>query len=192
MEIVFFVASVLLLLFSILAIYDGFYLHILKYRLYEHRESRLEHLTHLIRAFIFPLILLFLYLRTDTIGFWIGTVFVFLDLIVLGIDAYMEGESRVFMGGLPRWEYILHLFVNGFHFAGIAVYYVARIHINADSVRLVSTFDGVYWYSAFTWLAQQMLPGAILLALIHIIVLQPQTAKFWNKAMAKLSCCLSV
>lgn len=31
-------------------------------------------------------------------------------------------DSRAFMGGLPRWEYIVHLLGNGFHFAAIAVF----------------------------------------------------------------------
>ncbi len=190
MEIIFFVACLLLLMFSGLAMFDGFYLHILKYRLYEHPESKVEHWTHLVRAVIFPIILILLYLRTDTLAFWVGTAFVVLDLITLGVDAFMEGESRAFMGGLPRWEYILHLFVNGFHFAGLAVYYVARIRINPDSVSLVSSFDGVYWYSIFSWIALQMLPGAILLALVHIIVAHPQSVKLWNKAVSKISCCL--
>lgn len=190
MEITFFTALLLLLVFSGLAIFDGLYLHILKYRLHEHDESKREHLMHLIRAVFFPFILFFLYVRTDTTSFWIGTAFVVFDLFILGADAYMEGESRAFMGGLPRWEYILHLFVNGFHFAGVAVYFVARVRINADSVSIVSNFDGIFWYGAFMSVAAQMLPGAILLALAHIFVAHPRTLTYWNKALSRFSCCL--
>jgi hypothetical protein len=190
MEVIFFTATLLLLLFSTLAIFDGLYLHILKYRLFEHEESKFEHFTHLLRAVIFPLILVLLYIRADETSFWVGTAFVLADLLILGIDAYAEGDSRAFMGGLPRWEYIVHLFVNGFHFAGIAVYYVARIRIHSDSISLVSNFDGIFYYGIFTWLAAQMLPGAILLALVHIVVANKKTVPYWNKALERLSCCL--
>jgi hypothetical protein len=187
MEIIFLVATALLLMFSALAIFDGFYLHLVKYRLYKHPESKLEHLMHLVRAVLFPCILTFLYLRTDITSFWIGTAFVALDILALGIDAYTEGDSRVFMGGLPRWEYILHLFVNGFHFAGVAVYFVAKLRILPESVQIITNFDGIYWYSIFTFVVQQMLPGAVLMALLHIIVANRVTVRYWDVLLAKFA-----
>ena len=64
MEIALLTAGVSLTLFAILAFYDGFVLHIFKYRLYRHPESRMEHLTHTIRAVLFPFIAFFLFIRT--------------------------------------------------------------------------------------------------------------------------------
>lgn len=110
------ITTTLLVLFAILAIFDGFYLHIFKYQLHNHSESKFEHLTHTLRAILFPLIVYYLFIKQDgSTSFFIGILFVILDLLILAIDAYVEKDSRVFMGGLPRWEYILHLFVNGFH-----------------------------------------------------------------------------
>ena len=180
MEIIFLLLLILLVIFSLLALFDGFYLHIVKYRLFEHEESKLEHRMHLARAVLFPFILYFLYLRNDSIAFWIGSLFVVLDIVVLGIDAYLEGDSRAFMGGLPRWEYILHLFVNGFHFAGVAVYYTAKIHLLPSSIEIIDDFSGVYWHGNFIICVQQMLPGAIFMALLHIVTSYEKTTRYWN------------
>ncbi|RZL97515.1 MAG: hypothetical protein EOO88_62405, partial [Pedobacter sp.] len=109
MEIALLTATVLLGLFVLLALFDGLYLHLIRYRLYEHKESRNEHISHTIRAVLFPIILYVLYLGNSDSAFYIGMALVVIDISVLGADAYMEKESRVFMGGLPKWEYILHL-----------------------------------------------------------------------------------
>lgn len=106
----FLISTILLTSFAILAVIDGFYLHIFKYQLFNHPESKFEHLTHTIRAILFPLIVYFLFISQNCqTSFSLGILFVFLDIVVLGIDAYVEKDSRAFMGGLPRWEYILHL-----------------------------------------------------------------------------------
>lgn len=192
METIFLTATIFLLAFAIAAVFDGFYLHIVKYRLYQHSESKFEHFMHLLRACFFPFILYFLYIRTDAFAFWFGTVFVILDILVLGIDAYSEKDSRAFMGGLPRSEYILHLFVNGLHFAGLAVMFVAKVHILPDSFTIITAFDGIYAHTLLTFCAEQLLPGAILLALVHIITGLPRSARYWDNLTAKISvvtCC---
>ena len=95
MELGFVVSSVLLVLFASLALYDGFYLHIFKYQLHNHSESKNEHLTHTVRAVFFPATLYFLFLKQDCpTSFFIGVSLVVLDIIVLGMDAFMETESR--------------------------------------------------------------------------------------------------
>lgn len=50
MEMAFIISIVLLIAYSLLALFDGVFLHLYKYRLYEHKESKFEHLTHTIRA----------------------------------------------------------------------------------------------------------------------------------------------
>lgn len=61
MEIAFIISSILLICYSLLAVFDGVFLHLYKYRLYQHKESKFEHFTHTLRAF-FSLVSLFLYL----------------------------------------------------------------------------------------------------------------------------------
>lgn len=177
---------ILLVLFAVLGLYDGFYLHILKYKLYEHSESRNEHLSHTLRSLLFPLILYFLYLNETTTGFYIGVAIMLLDVLVMGVDAYMEKDSRVFMGGLPRWEYIIHLFVNGFHFASIAVFILVKVAFVNEEIVLVTDFSMVNYYSHFTWIVKNLMPGAILMALLHVMVSIPSTAVYWSAVQAKL------
>lgn len=190
MEIAFVILSILLLLFAFLALYDGFYLHIFKYQLQNQVQSRNEHLTHTIRAILFPAIVYFLFLKQDcVISFYLGLTFVMIDLIVLVIDAYIEKDSRAFMGGLPRWEYILHLFVNGFHFASIAVFLSLKLNLDKEGITITPNFYSYQNFYIFKLIALNILPGSILIGLIHILVIFPNTAVVWNKWRAKINCC---
>lgn len=189
METLLYLSSFCLLFFMVLATYDGFYLHIWKYKLFNHKESVFEHKTHTIRAILFPLIVWFLFLETSPIGFWIGIALVLLDLIVLGIDAYAEGDSRKFMGGLPRWEYIVHLFANGFHFAAILLIIGVKINLLISDVLLTQNLAEITGSILMIFVAENTIPGAVILALIHLMVLIPKGKAFWNKYRMKITCC---
>lgn len=190
MEFGFLLASILLLLFALLAVYDGFYLHIFKYALHNQAESKMEHLTHTARAILFPGIVFFLFVKQDCLtSFYIGMALVAIDILVLGADAWMEQDSRAFMGGLPRWEYILHLFVNGFHFASIAVFLTLKVQMNDTGIEIVPNFAAYRNAEWFRLLAINLLPGAVLLALLHVAVSVPATASGWNRYRAKITCC---
>lgn len=177
---------ILLSLFAALGVYDGFYLHIYKYRLYEHKESKGEHLTHTIRGIFFPLILYCCYLTSSPEWFFAGLTILVLDIIVTVMDAYMEKDSRSFMGGLPRWEYIIHLLVNGFHFASIAVFLVIKIRMTAAGIILVNDFHQARSYATFIELVRYLIPGAVALGVLHIMVSVPMTASYWNIVRARL------
>ena len=56
MEIIYYLSAIFLVLFMLLATYDGLYLHLWKYELFKREESSFEHKTHTIRAILFPLI----------------------------------------------------------------------------------------------------------------------------------------
>lgn len=184
------IATILLVLFAILAIIDGFYLHIFKYQLHNHAESKFEHLTHTIRAILFPLVVYFLFIKQDCItSFFIGITLVFLDLFILAIDAYVEKDSRAFMGGLPRWEYILHLFVNGFHFAAIAVFLVLKLDIIDNGIIIIPNLSNLSNFKLFEFVAISLLPGAIVLAIIHIMTSMNGTRIYWNTLRGKITCC---
>lgn len=188
MEITTLILSILLMLFALLAIIDGFYLHIIKYKLYSHAESKKEHLFHTIRAILFPAMLYFLFLKQDaTFYFYIGIFIVLIDILILGCDAYIESDSRAFMGGLPRWEYILHLFVNGFHFASVFVFLGLKLYLTPNGIKIYTNLNMIQNYAFFNWLIINLLPGAVLMALLHLIVLFPKTAFIWDKFRAKIT-----
>jgi hypothetical protein len=190
MEIAFLLSAVLLILFALLGLYDGFYLHIWKYRLHEKPESQTEHATHTIRAVLFPAILYFLYLRQDcTVCFYIGLTLVLADILTLITDAWLEKDSRGFMGGLPRWEYIIHLLVNGFHFASIAVALVLKIQLVNNQVFIRTEFPEGLNHNIFMWLVGNLIPGAILMAAIHVITMFPFTRGHWHSLRERFTCC---
>ena len=190
METAIIITTVLLLLFSVLALYDEFYLHILKYKLHNNSESKTEHYTHTIRAILFPLILCFLFSNQDcNISFVIGLIIVTLDILVMAIDAFIEKDSREFMGGLPRWEYILHLFVNGFHFASIAVFLSIKLSYENNQMAILSNIVQYQNYKIFHTIVINLLPGAILIALVHLLLCIPETRTHWNNLRNKIQCC---
>ena len=179
METAIIITTVLLILFSILAVYDGLYLHIFKYKLHNHPQSRAEHLTHTIRAVFFPAILYLFFLRQEySISFIIGTVLVFFDLLVLAVDAYIEKDSRAFMGGLPRWEYILHLFVNGFHFASTAVFLSLKLKYENDGIAIIPNISEYHNFELFHAVVISLLPGAVIIALLHVLLINSESRFF--------------
>lgn len=181
MEMSFLILSGLLILVALLALFDGLYLHLIRYQLQNQADSRLEHLTHTVRAIFFPIILYLLFLNhNQAISFITGSLVVFLDIVALGIDAFSEKDSRAFMGGLPRWEYILHLFVNGFHFALIAVFLAVKINISDYEFTLVSDFNQVLNFKYFEKIVRLVLPGSILFAIVHILLAIPNINNYWN------------
>ncbi len=186
----FLISTILISVFAILAIIDGFYLHIFKYQLFNHKESKFEHLTHTIRAILFPLIVYFLFIiQNSLISFYLGILFVALDIIVLGIDAFVEKDSRSFMGGLPRWEYILHLFVNGFHFASIAVFLSFKLTITESGIEIIQDLSYLKNFELFKFVAVNLIPGAVILAIIHIMTACNATKTYWNNLRMKVTCC---
>ncbi len=185
METAFVTLIVLVVLFAILAFIDGVFLHLYKYRLYAHSESKFEHLTHTIRAFLFLGIVYFLYYKIEYNSFfYFGLLLVAIDIIVLTVDAYVEKDSRTFMGGLPRWEYILHLFVNGFHFAGIAVILIIKIRLTENGIMFNSSFQNAASFDIFRIISLNLMPGAFVIALLHIL-------PYFSKAdlLPKFKCC---
>ncbi|REC79543.1 hypothetical protein DRF60_05540 [Chryseobacterium elymi] len=188
MEVAFIISSILLISYSLLAVYDGVYLHLYKYLLYQHKESRFEHFTHTIRAFLFTGILISLFINIENNDlFLFGCVLIVTDIITLLIDVYVEKDSRQFMGGLPRWEYMIHLFVNGFHFAAIAVFLVIKIDFDSKGIRLVKNFQQIESFGIFRFIAINLLPGAIVISLLHILVYSSKFKYYFNKI--QLKCC---
>ncbi|MBW0177099.1 hypothetical protein [Sediminibacterium sp.] len=186
----FLLSTILLLAFALLAIIDGFYLHIFKYQLFNNKESKFEHLVHTIRAILFPMIVYFLFISQNCLtSFYLGVLFVITDIIVLGIDAFVEKDSRSFMGGLPRWEYILHLFVNGFHFSSIAVFFALKLTYTENGIEIVQDLSNLKNYELFHFVAVNLLPGAIIIALVHIFTALNLTKSYWNKLRMKITCC---
>lgn len=190
MDVLFYLATGCLLLFIALATYDGLYLHIFKYGLFNRKESIFEHQTHTIRAVLFPLIIWLLFINeTNFIAFLMGIALVVLDLIVLGIDAYSEKESRSFMGGLPRWEYIVHLFANAFHFSAIVLVLALKLGFSGLSLTFVANTLASPAKELFHFVSLNVLPGAVVLALLHFLLMIGKPRLVWNTYRQRITCC---
>jgi hypothetical protein len=109
-----------------------------------------------------------------------------LDLLVLAYDAFLEKDSRVAMGGLPRWEYILHLFVNGIHFAAIAILVAIKIDFDNNDFQIITNFEHIQSFSWLRWVVINLLPGASLLAVIHLVLCTAAGARIWETLLQKL------
>ncbi|MFK7750438.1 MAG: hypothetical protein AB8B65_18755 [Kordia sp.] len=180
MDILYYLSTLCLLLFMVLATYDGFYLHIWKYELFSREESIFEHKTHTVRAILFPLIVWLLFINTDAISFWISVVLIGIDFVVLGIDAYAEGDSRKSIGGLPKWEYILHLFANSFHFAAIFLLLATKIEITESGIAFAELATNSSAQEMLKVISVNMIPGAIVLGFVHLMLLFPKGIQIWN------------
>jgi hypothetical protein len=180
MEFGFLICTVLLGGFALLGMVDGVYLHLARYQLHLHPESRWEHLTHTLRALFFPGMLYWLFAGQGELSFWIGLALVLMDLVVTLVDTLLEKDSRSFMGGLPHWEYVLHVFANGLHFAVIASYLAMRVRWDATGFHLAD-LTGVAHDDLFASLALNLLPGAVLVGLLHVVLLHGRVAAVWGR-----------
>ncbi|MBC7932257.1 MAG: hypothetical protein H7Z38_17000 [Rubrivivax sp.] len=103
-------ATVFLMLFRVVAAFDGLYLHLWKYRLYARSESRREHELHTAQRLLFVPVVFFLFYK-DFIGMalWAGVLFIALEQIVEIMDVLDERDSRAGLGGLSPTEYAAHV-----------------------------------------------------------------------------------
>jgi hypothetical protein len=89
---------------------DALYFHSIKYKLYANPDSRMEQVTHILRAFMLGIaVLLLVVFEPNGAWFWgVGAIFV-LDFLNNVIDVSLEHASRQKLGGLTRAEYVIHI-----------------------------------------------------------------------------------
>ena len=107
----------LLGVFALLGSIDVIYFHIVKLKLSQRRTSRLEQVTHLIRALLFVIALCWV-MYLDAYGIYaLGLpVILLVDFANSLFDVVVEPESRKSLGGLPPMEYVVHMltmFISG-------------------------------------------------------------------------------
>jgi hypothetical protein len=93
-----------------IAAIDVLYFHLYKFRLYAHRASQLETVTHLARALLFGAAA-FLLARGEPHGawFWVIAGLAAADFGNNVADVLLEPRSRAPLGGLPPLEYAIHI-----------------------------------------------------------------------------------
>lgn len=176
---------IILMLFSLLSTWDGIYLHLFKYKLHEHEESKREHLLHTFRASLFFLILLFIYYFQSS-GFWLylGIFFIVVDYIVESLDMIIEGQSRKNIGGLSDFEYWLHGTLIMLRSLSLGLWLSSftseRFYWNQTSIKITMTGWNLF-------LLEQILISTLAVVGIHLVLI------FKPKLMStfRLTCCSS-
>lgn len=162
-----FVASALIAAYTVLAIIDGLYLHLWKYRLHTRRESIYEHKLHTLRAILFPVVLYLLIAKNfGGILLWIGVLVGVIDLIIGAKDVFAEKNSRKELGGLSSFEYFLHVCANSIHVTYLTLIVIAK-PVSAWSFSSPMLLPEPY-PSVMSTVFVLMVPGAVVGAVLHV------------------------
>ncbi len=153
---------VLLLAMATIGAIDGTYYHTYKYRLFEQPASRLETVTHILRALSLTVALGVLS-QWIPVGGWywaMAGLFTF-DLVVDVVDILIEPRSRAPLGGLPPLEYFIHMISIAISGGAWATFAIAGWPARNQATALVA-FDLPWW---LLWYARAVAVGALLMGL---------------------------
>ncbi len=142
-----------LLLLAALGFVDGVVIHLVRERLHRRPETRVEHLLHTGRALVFPPILLLFF---GGGGLALGAAFLVVDQLLEIADMAIERRSRAYSGGLRTSEVLLHGVALTLRGAAIAFSF-------ADGARSPAVVS----------LVELLLPGAIGVAILHLVLMIP-------------------
>lgn len=166
-------AALLLDLSATIALVDGAYLHLYRYRLYARAASRTEHVTHTARAVVFAPMIYLLFGRCFAGAvLWATLAIVLVDFAIQSWDVLVEGASRASLGGLSSLEYWIHVATITTHVAAVTLVLAARPpgawSLSAPAVLPVA------WPAIAHWSAIALIPGAAGLAVLHLWLLLPR------------------
>ncbi len=157
---------VFLVLFAILSFVDGVYLHLIKYRLQEKKDSKNEHLAHTGRAILFiPITLMLFYWNLSGLFLWFLAALVAIDLGVEAFDVLEEKKSRAKIGGLSSGEYLLHVVLTTTRVVALTLSLASK-----PVEAWISSADLPVYPEAVRFVSFQIVPGAAFIALVHVIL----------------------
>jgi hypothetical protein len=122
-----FIATALLMLSTITGGIDVIWVHLVVWRLHQSPETFYEHQLHTIHALlaVVSVFLLFVF-NFGGICLWLTAAMVLVWFGVEVMDMFAEKNSRAASGGLPSYEYVLHILTSGLRFAFIALIFAAK------------------------------------------------------------------
>jgi hypothetical protein len=167
------IAALLIDLSATVAIVDGLYLHLYKYRLYARRGSVTEHMTHTLRAVLFaPMIYLLFGRCFGGPVLFAALAMVVVDFAIQSWDVLVEQASRRSLGGLTSFEYWIHVLAITTHVAAVTLVLAAR-PAAAWSLDAPAVMPGG-WPAIARFSALGLVPGAVCIAVLHLWLLQPR------------------
>lgn len=178
-------SSWILLLFLGLSIFDGIYYHLWKFRLQEREDSKFEHVTHTVRAVLFiPTTILIYFIGATGWLLWAAVLVLAFDLVTEIIDVLNEKASRSTLGGLPSGEYLVHIMLTTLRVSALALAFAAlpsEAWITNSPSIIVPAFSKI--------VALQTLPGALIVAILHIYLIFDPTFVSRMERSIKNKCC---
>jgi hypothetical protein len=159
-------STILLLLFVVLSLVDGLYIHLWRLRLHARPESYREHLWHTGRAVLFaPAVILVFAAPTAGLALWMGVALFALDEVVEMLDVLAERASRASLGGLSSAEYAVHVVLITLRAAAVALALASRPAAawSLDAAHVAGAYPDV-----IATPVHQLVPGAVAAAALHI------------------------
>lgn len=169
-------------IYAVFGFLDAILLHLWKFQLYKFNETKKEHLLHSIRALLFPFIILgLLVFELQGIYLYAFLGIMGLDLVFQILDMWIERNARNRFGGLSSLEYTVHGVLIFFHSAFLAFYVL--YNLQTDRFLSATTSIALLEDSLITFIGLNLLPGAIMIALLHFILMLPYFSKDheWEK-----------
>lgn len=153
---------ILLLAMATIGAIDGTYYHSYKYRLSQQPSSRLETVTHVLRALSLAVALWVLSDRIPVGGwYWAMAALFTFDLGVDVVDILIEPRSRAPLGGLPPLEYFIHMIVIAISGGAWATFAIAGWATRDQPTALVA-FDAPW---SLLWYGHAVAVGALVMGL---------------------------
>ena len=164
-------ATICLMVFSLVAGFDGIYFHFYKYKLYARAESLYEHKMHTVSAVLFiPVVALLFAGNFAGVLLWLGVLFILAETVIEIADVLSERDSRASIGGLSPAEYATHVLAITFRVAALALALAAK-PLSAWDLS-ASVVASQQYPEIVTTTALNMVIGNIVMVLVHIWLMQ--------------------
>ncbi|WGL58584.1 hypothetical protein QEJ31_08550 [Pigmentibacter sp. JX0631] len=159
-----------LLIYLVIAVIDGFYFHIYKYKLYAREDSKKEHFLHTLNAILFPWSIFFVFCdKFKGLFLYFGIFLLILSLIIEFFDLYEELKSRKSLGGLTSNEYAMHFSLSALR----ATYSTLILVSRPTSDWIISNSHINYNYNEsllVTYFIYPVITVGIFTAIFHVIL----------------------
>lgn len=166
-------ASICFALHALVALLDGAYFHLYKYKLHTRPDSIVEHLTHTLRAGTMAVSAVLLFaLDTGGLLLWGACLLMAVDLGVETWDVLIEKRSRKTLGGLSSAEYLAHAHAILLYAAANALVLAAKPSgaFSANAPLLLPQAYPV----VVTWLGWAVAAGSAASLIQHVAYLNPK------------------
>ncbi len=151
---------ILLLVMATIGSIDGSYYHTYKFELFRQPSARLETVTHVFRAYSLAIAAwVLVHYIPQGVWYWALVALFALDFLDDVVDVLIEPKSRAPLGGLPPFEYLIHMLVMGLSGAIWVTFIVGGFATRSAPSALVP-YELSWW---LLWYGRIVAVGAVLM-----------------------------